>query len=125
MIVMILHHQICFAPHFSCKSAYDNRDALIADPATFPQITNLAMLIGQLFLVLEVSSTLIVTSLDNLALLIGQLFLSPTLIVTSRGSLAMFIGQLFLVLEVSSTFLVTGVDKPYWLDNCFLAPPSL
>lgn len=37
-----------------CKSAYDNRDAMIADPATFPQITNLAMLIGQLFLVLEV-----------------------------------------------------------------------
>ena len=28
---------------------------MIADPATFPQITNLAMLIGQLFLVLEVN----------------------------------------------------------------------
>ncbi|KAH3849177.1 polyadenylate-binding protein-interacting protein 1-like [Dreissena polymorpha] len=36
-----------------CKSAYDNRDAWVADPAMFNQLSNLAMLIGQLFLVLE------------------------------------------------------------------------
>lgn len=37
-----------------CKSAYDNRDLWVADPAMFSQLSNLAMLIGQLFLVLEV-----------------------------------------------------------------------
>lgn len=37
-----------------CKSAYDSRDVWVSDPAMFSQLSNLAMLIGQLFLVLEV-----------------------------------------------------------------------
>lgn len=36
-----------------CKSAYDNRDAWVNDPEAFVKLNNLAMLIGQLFLVLE------------------------------------------------------------------------
>lgn len=36
-----------------CKSAYDNRETWVADPALFIQLTNLSMLIGQLFLFLE------------------------------------------------------------------------
>merc|ERR1712226_920892 len=37
-----------------CKRAYDDREAWVADPNTFTQLTNLSMLIGHLFLVLEV-----------------------------------------------------------------------
>ncbi|XP_052778175.1 polyadenylate-binding protein-interacting protein 1-like [Mya arenaria] len=36
-----------------CKSAYDDREAWVCDPARFNQLSNLAMLIGQLFLTLE------------------------------------------------------------------------
>lgn len=43
---------------FRCKSAYDNREAWVSDPVLFVQLTNLSMLIGQLFLVLEVHTTL-------------------------------------------------------------------
>lgn len=59
-----------------CKSAYDNRDAMIADPATFPQITNLAMLIGQLFLVLEVEADGQLQKLGFLRQAISHLLLS-------------------------------------------------
>lgn len=59
-----------------CKSAYDNRDAMIADPTTFPQITNLAMLIGQLFLVLEVEADGQLQKLGFLRQAISHLLLS-------------------------------------------------
>lgn len=36
-----------------CRSAYDNREVWVSDPAMFNVLSNLAMLIGQLFLVLE------------------------------------------------------------------------
>jgi len=41
-----------------CKSAYDERESWVADPAMYGQLNNLAMLIGQLFLVLEVNTCL-------------------------------------------------------------------
>ena len=40
---------------YRCKRAYDDREAWVSDPTTFTQLTNLSMLIGHLFLVLEVS----------------------------------------------------------------------
>ncbi|KAL4235618.1 Polyadenylate-binding protein-interacting protein 1 [Mactra antiquata] len=36
-----------------CKRAYDSRETWVSDPTMFSQLTNLSMLIGQLFLVLE------------------------------------------------------------------------
>ena len=54
---MFFVYLYCYLPlTCRCKSAYDNRDTWVADPALFIQLNNLAMLIGQLFLVLEVGS---------------------------------------------------------------------
>lgn len=59
-----------------CKSAYDSREEWMADPEMFIKLSNLAMLIGQLFLVLEVEVNGELQKLGFLRQAISQLLLT-------------------------------------------------